>query len=230
MLDRFAANRFGRDFVCGDIHGGWRLLEQAMARNGFEPSRDRLFCVGDLIDRGPDCAEFPEWLSRPWFFSLFGNHEQMALRALCRGDGEARLLWIMNGGDWIHGIPESKRRHLLAPLARLPLAIEIEGFGDEPVVLTHAGLPGNDWPAVRRCLESDNVDSLQAGEPVHSLLWDRQRLHGRDDSTVQGALHLFHGHTVVERPVRLGNSTWLDTGSVMTGRLTMMDISVALSG
>jgi hypothetical protein len=42
---------------------------------------------------------------------------------------------------------------------------------------------------------------------------------------VAGARHIFHGHTVVERVCRLGNRTYLDTGSVMSGRLTVLNVA-----
>jgi hypothetical protein len=48
---RLPANTRGRDFVVGDIHGTFYVLEQALAAVGFDPARDRVICVGDLIDR-----------------------------------------------------------------------------------------------------------------------------------------------------------------------------------
>ena len=51
-VKRFAANTAGRDFAVGDIHGHFTRLQSALDKAGFEPSVDRLFSVGDLIDRG----------------------------------------------------------------------------------------------------------------------------------------------------------------------------------
>lgn len=221
---RFPPNRQGRDFVCGDIHGGWPLLERALTGCDFRPDRDRLFCVGDLIDRGPESARFPEYLARDWFHAVAGNHEQMALRAVLEQDREAEAVWWMNGGGWILDIGAREGRALVKQLASLPLAIEVEGFGPEPVVLVHAGLPGHDWPAVRDTLAVSGDDARTTREPVHSLLWDRQRLMRGDDAPVSGACHLFHGHTVLEDVACLGNRTYLDLGSVMTGRIGVVDI------
>ena len=47
------ANKVGRDFVVGDVHGMFDRVAQALTKVQFNPSRDRLFSVGDLIDRGP---------------------------------------------------------------------------------------------------------------------------------------------------------------------------------
>ena len=41
----------GTDFVAGDVHGCFRTLERAMEAVDFNPERDRLFAVGDLVNR-----------------------------------------------------------------------------------------------------------------------------------------------------------------------------------
>jgi len=51
-------NKKGRDFVCGDIHGCFDQLEEKLSQVNFDKSTDRLFCVGDLIDRGHDATFF----------------------------------------------------------------------------------------------------------------------------------------------------------------------------
>lgn len=220
---RFAPNTRGRDFVCGDIHGGWYLVEQALAECAFDEQRDRLFCVGDLVDRGPESARFPEFLDRDWFHAIVGNHEQMALRAVLNGDHEARMVWSMNGGDWIMDISPQHGRAMVEQLAGLPLAIELQGRGTEPVVLAHAGIHGNDWSRARQTL-MDAGDAHQVSEPMHTLLWDRSRIQYGDDSIIHGARHVFHGHTVLKDVITLGNRTYLDLGSVMTGRFAILDI------
>ncbi len=48
----FGKNSSGRDFVVGDIHGSFGALEQLLQRLNFDPDCDRVFAVGDLIDRG----------------------------------------------------------------------------------------------------------------------------------------------------------------------------------
>ena len=46
-------NQAGRDLVVGDVHGCFRTLARALSQLEFDPSCDRLFGVGDLVDRGP---------------------------------------------------------------------------------------------------------------------------------------------------------------------------------
>lgn len=52
----FPLNTLGRDFAVGDIHGMYSLLEQKLAAVNFNPQKDRLFSVGDLVNRGPESS------------------------------------------------------------------------------------------------------------------------------------------------------------------------------
>ena len=67
MIKHFEANQSGRDLIVGDIHGGFSRLQLALDAVHFNPVVDRLFCVGDLVDRGPESAQALDWLARPWF-------------------------------------------------------------------------------------------------------------------------------------------------------------------
>ena len=70
----------GRDFVVGDVHGEFDTLEAMLASVGFLPGRDRLFALGDLIDRGPRSADALSWMESGRIeLSVRGNHEQMLL-------------------------------------------------------------------------------------------------------------------------------------------------------
>ena len=80
-LKKFCANHEGRDFVCGDIHGQLRQLYQAMADVSFDPKVDRLFSVGDLVDRGAQSKDVFELLHESWFHAVRGNHETMMFDA-----------------------------------------------------------------------------------------------------------------------------------------------------
>src|SRR3546814_19725952 len=73
------ANTAGRDFIVGDLHGCLDLLQVELARIAFDPTRDRLFSVGDLTDRGPDSMGCLRLLREPWFYAVPGNHEDLLL-------------------------------------------------------------------------------------------------------------------------------------------------------
>ncbi len=94
----FARNERGRDFVVGDIHGMFSALEGFLHELSFDAGRDRLFSVGDLIDRGAESEAVLQWLTgREWFHAIRGNHDQFLLDAAAdpAGEwGEEYDLWV----------------------------------------------------------------------------------------------------------------------------------------
>ena len=102
-IQRVAANSQGRDFVIGDLHGCLDQLQDKLNSASFAPERgDRLFAVGDLVDRGPDSLGCLKLLREPWFFSVLGNHDQMLLDALAdpgMGRSQSFLFHSLNGGE-----------------------------------------------------------------------------------------------------------------------------------
>ncbi|WP_280545799.1 MULTISPECIES: metallophosphoesterase [unclassified Halomonas] len=210
MLTKHAANIRGRDFFVGDIHGQYRLLQEALQGVAFSHSEDRLFCVGDLIDRGADSLDCLKLAFMPWCHAVRGNHEELAHNALWDGEGSsAWALWMINGGGWVveSGVSET-RRVLQAALRHLPLAREVAVMGKR-VGMVHAEPPA-DWT----CIE--------AADP-QTLVWGRSRIQRGDATPVAGIDAVVVGHTIVERPLTLGNVHYLDTGAFSTGRLTLVD-------
>ena len=67
---RMTANTRGRDLAVGDIHGHFERLQECLEAVEFDPAVDRLFSVGDLVDRGPASPQALEWLAKPWFSRL----------------------------------------------------------------------------------------------------------------------------------------------------------------
>lgn len=209
MLVKHEANSRGRDFFVGDIHGAYRLLREALQDVDFDAAIDRLFSVGDLIDRGEASLECLSLAREPWFFAVRGNHEVMAQAALHEGRGGAWDNWMLNGGDWImhHDIKEV-RAILDAALDHLPYARQVEVAGRQ-IGMVHAEPPG-DWAA----LESTGPDTL---------VWGRNRIAQGDESPVAGIDAVVVGHTIVDAPLVLGNVNYIDTGAFHSGRLTLID-------
>ena len=96
MIKRFPKNDAGRDFVVGDLHGCFARLQEDLGKLNFDPEKDRLFSVGDLVDRGPDSEQALGWLDKPRFHAVRGNHEQMAIDH-CAGNSDPRI-YAANGG------------------------------------------------------------------------------------------------------------------------------------
>ncbi|WP_434717174.1 metallophosphoesterase [Paraburkholderia sp. A2RO-4L] len=202
----------GRDFVVGDIHGMFNLLRRALRAVNFNPAVDRLFSVGDLVDRGFYSVEALEFLRQPWFHVVRGNHEQMVLDLYETGTLNERALAFheaRNGMGWWRKTPPAIRAELLNAFFALPLVIELE-TARGTVGFIHAEVPqGLDWPVF--------IDRIEAGDwKAHqSALWGRTRIQSGDDSGVTGIGRVFAGHTPqFNGATRLGNCFYVDTGAV----------------
>lgn len=223
MIKRFEKNTAGRDFAVGDIHGMFRALEYKLIEIDFDETKDRLFSVGDLVDRGPDSREFDRWLQKPWFHSVKGNHEQMMVDAAEEyknpANQEAGKLHYINGGDWFYGIPSVEQQCYSIMAQELPIAIEVET--DKGLVgLIHAECPLDDWELFKN-LYAQNEEYFDT-----VAMWSRKRITAGNENPVKGLHRLYVGHTPVKYVVTLGNVVYIDTGSCFAGGcLTIVQIN-----
>lgn len=203
----------GRDFVMGDLHGCAHLVRPALEAAGFDFELDRLICVGDLVDRGPCSGRVLELLNEPWFFSIRGNHEQMAIdfwlwerengvNDLARQDARG------NGMGWFVELSEPERERYALAFEALPYVIEVQTERGLVGVVHAQTPPGWDWRFfVERLEQGDDV-------AIEYALWKREKINASDASRVEGVGRLYSGHTPLRAPVMLGNQVFLDTGGV----------------
>ena len=207
LVKRFSANTAGRDFAVGDIHGHFTLLQQALDKVGFDSARDRLFSVGDLVDRGPECELVLEWLAKPWFHPVRGNHDDY----VCRHDTCDTGNWLQNGGAWFMSLLDVERGEYAAQFRELPIAIEV----DTPsglIGLIHADCPFPSWSYLIEKLEDGaegNPGLLRSIK--NACMWSRRRVELGDKSGVPDVHALVVGHTPMSSPVALGNVIHIDT-------------------
>lgn len=201
MHKKYKENKNGTDYVVGDIHGAFTLLKAAIIDIGFDPSVDRLFSAGDLVDRGPESELCTEWLNEPWFHAVRGNHEQMAIDAFVSGDYDHH---VNNGGMWFYSLPYDERAEYADYFQQMPMAITLES-GNGSYGIVHAECCGNDWGFFIDMLSSEcDTASMTA-------IWSRSRISREDRSVVSGVSAVLVGHTVVNSPMVLGNTIYLDT-------------------
>lgn len=200
-------------YIVGDLHGCRALLDQQLLAVCFDAQQDLLISVGDLIDRGPDSLGCLRLLAQPWFRSVRGNHEEMALNALLQHE---TLLWKMNGGDWFWQLREEEREEAQRALMQcqtLPLILHIN-LEERMVVVAHA-----DYPSSRYAFEQP-VDEYQ-------VVWGRERIHrlqrGQGEA-IAGADAFYFGHTPLDQPLSGWNQHFIDTGAVFGNRLTLIKI------
>ncbi|ACC71078.1 metallophosphoesterase [Paraburkholderia phymatum] len=211
---RFARNTVGIDYAVGDIHGCFAALEIELAKIRFDERVDRLFSVGDLVDRGPQSDTAVEWISKPWFHAVQGNHEDMAIRYVEPGNRD-RDHYMMTGGAWLIEKPRYAQVMIADALAELPYAIEVETDGGL-VGIVHADVHGKSW--------SDMVQAFACADSgtklrriTNSVLWNRDRIQDEDHSGVPDMRAVVVGHTPLKRPAALGNVYHIDTGGWLRG-------------
>lgn len=220
LVRRFARNTAGRDIAVGDIHGHFTKLQAALDAIGFDATRDRLFSVGDLVDRGPESDAALEWLAKPWFFAVQGNHEDMAARwpngRMDKGN------YIANGGAWNVGNTPDVQREFAEAFKALPVAMEIE-TASGPVGIVHADCPFEDWQSFTASLDDPRCRLLR--NIIDSAQWSRERIDTLDQSGVSGVRAVIVGHTPLREPGRLGNVLFIDTFAWRDGPFTLVDLA-----
>ena len=229
----FPLNTKGRDFVVGDLHGSLSMLEHMLKELNFNELTDRLFSVGDMVDRGPDSLGCLRLLRKPWFHAIMGNHEDMMLRAV---SGEEVGLWRMNGGNWFDFLPPAERFDTkdlcIQHVQHLPFAATVDMVNGCKFHLVHAEFddvePINDDDLAQRMPELMNEFCFDGPFP----LWGRklfELLFWRDLSAKDIEEHvtqmnsframehfgnlstIFSGHTPVRQPTQIGPQINLDT-------------------
>lgn len=204
-----------RMFVCGDIHGCLDELEAKLVEVGFDKSRDLLFALGDLVDRGPKSADCVRLLREPWFDSIKGNHEVLMEEAYNGND----QMHIINGGGWFSGLGRTEADELTSLVAGLPVAMTVTTPSGRKVGLVHAEPVGNDWGAFMGMLDTPHVQDM--------AMWNRERVRqavGGGLEPIRGVDMVYMGHTPLKQPVQSGNMRWIDTGCFATGKLTMEEL------
>jgi serine/threonine protein phosphatase 1 len=249
---RFKKNTTGRDFVVGDLHGCFTQLEQELESRRYDPSRDRLFAVGDLVDRGHESPFVLDIVRRYDIHSVRGNHEDVIVRWHRHGGKDSSIR--CNGGEWLLEMADNTQAvdEIVAYMAALPYAIEIET--DEGLVgIVHANVPVPSWAQMVEALEQEGRD----GAIRRKVIWDRSRWTSRKASGavsirrtaaqllkrlasglsdpgrhVKGVAAVVVGHTPTRKPIVRGNVLNIDTGLVFGGNLTLLgldDIPMLLS-
>jgi serine/threonine protein phosphatase 1 len=228
LIRVFPCNLTGKDYICSDIHGHFSILQQALNDVGFNERTDRLFCLGDLIDRGDESCLALEWLAKPWFFAIQGNHERMLINTIERQSETLWRQWMMWGGDWAENMDFSELQPFYEAFQKLPVAIEIELNNGKSIGLVHAELPDQcDWNQVKNLLRTIEPEKIEAIRETSDMLWNKnQPLLPQEKlfqvESVKNIDHVFHGHTIVEDYLTISNRTFMDLGAYRTGNIGLI--------
>lgn len=228
-LTHLDANTTGRDIVVGDLHGQRTRLEGELERIAFDPRADRLICVGDLVDRGPESAHTAALMDEPWFHAVRGNHDLSVLAAFDAGHdpdtaGSRRFDLICDDHAWMNALDTATADATLARLRRMPYALEV-ATASGSVGIVHAEVP--DRFASWQAFIAEITSEANGAGARYAACWERNLAHraapcervGRPEqaNALAGIDHVIHGHTPMAQPPegtfigRMGNRYWIDT-------------------
>jgi len=171
-------------YAIGDVQGCAAELEELLSLLPFDPARDRLWFVGDLVNRGPRSLEVLRAVASlgDAAITVLGNHD-LHLLALARGhaawrEGDAGLRPILEAPD---------RERLLDWLQSRPVLHHDARLG---ITLLHAGLPPQWDIALARACAAELEQALRSDHSgkLFASMYGNQPDLWRDD--LQGAERL----------------------------------------
>lgn len=146
------------NYVVGDLQGCLDPLLALLDRLKFDPAEDRLWSVGDIVNRGPQSLETLRYLKGlgDRFAMTLGNHD-LHLLAVAYGYRSA------NNKDTLNAILKAPdREELLHWLQQQPLLLSVDSY-----TLVHAGIPPQ-WTLSEAFAHATEVETVlrngQAGE------------------------------------------------------------------
>lgn len=165
-------------YLIGDVQGCDAALGQLLGKINFSPSRDTLFLLGDLVNRGPDSLAVLRRL-RAYGASarcLLGNHD-LHLLALAHGARDPHRLDTLTSV-----LQDPDRQGLLQWLSQQSMAL-CEHIGGEPVLMVHAGvLPS--WTLAQTLDLAAEVEAVLRGAELPAFLhqmYGNQPVRWQDD-------------------------------------------------
>lgn len=206
-------------FILGDLHGGYKAFLQCLEKSGFNPKKDILYLLGDIVDGFPQSKECVDLiLSFENYVFVRGNH-CMWFMDYFRSNSNiivADPVWLEHGGratieSYKDGVPEEHKKFFEESV--------YWHITEDNKLLIHAGFsPG-------KPLDPRNyIYYLFNRNLVNKALTSTKSFHIPDYDEV------FVGHTPTTRyikepkPITVGNLYMLDTGACFDGVLTIMDM------
>lgn len=223
--------------VVGDIHGCFHEFMWLLERVNYDCTKDKLYCLGDLLDRGPDSARVVKWVreanqkTNGMVRCVLGNHDEKYFRWFKH---TIKLREMPN-----YRIP---MRPLDAERLDIFNAMSEEDLNFLGSLPTFIHLETPDWVIVHAGLEPrKTLDNQENGKLTHIRYLDPGTLRtvslGRDLLPPVGSVywtdvydlphHVVYGHNVHDlvqpRIVKKTNGAQLvglDTGCCFGGRLS----------
>ncbi len=151
-------------YLIGDIQGCDTILERLLDKISFSPSRDTLFILGDLVNRGPDSVKV---IRRLMSYDesaqcILGNHD---MHLLAVGAGQRKISSI----DTFKDILEAPDRVALIDwLRKQPLARRYQE-NNKDFLMTHAGVMPS-WTIDMTLSLAKEVHEVLSGPDINDFL------------------------------------------------------------
>lgn len=226
-------------YAISDLHGNYELWTKV--KEWLKPS-DKLFCLGDNIDRGNDGIKIvQDMINRENTTVLLGNHEDMLIDYLPGSIkyNEISALWFRNGGqptfDAIKKMSKEEQLDLLEFFRNCPKRIEFVNDNKQTIILCHAGFtPGQEEAA---------QFLFRRGKAGEYLLWNRD--HFSDiftsiDERYNKNTYVVFGHTPVDYLIpekilidhgyrvhvsAMGHKIDIDLGAAWSNQTCLLDLN-----
>ena len=221
-------NTNGTDYICGDLHGYYDLLIDTLNAINFNFSHDRLFCTGDLIDRGPQSLETLQLIHEPWFFSTIGNHEIMMFESIINYNFPYNQCWLQNGGKWSLNYNRSQLTTIANSIPSLPYIISV-GNNNNRFNICHAELSHSPNYHSYSPIDNSFIDNwLFNDNDINNITWGRNifnSFHNNNNISFHNnnLSNTFVGHTIVNKPIQIQKHIYVDTGPFLNNPLTIIN-------
>lgn len=166
-------------YLVGDIQGCDSALQQLLDKIAYSPSRDTMYLLGDLVNRGPDSAGVVRRLIGYGgsAHSLLGNHD---LHLLALGLG----LRKPHRNDTVSDILNAPDCNAMMDWLREQSLATLVDIHQHPVLMVHAGvLPS--WTASQTQALAREVETVLRGDGLRDFL---QTMYGDEPSQWDDAL------------------------------------------
>ena len=162
-------------FAIGDVQGCYDELRELIDKIAFDPKRDRLWFVGDLVNRGPNSLAVLRYVRGlgDRAISVLGNHD-LHLIAVARGFARLR------DDDTLSDVLKAPDRDELIDWLRCLPMMHVEG----EKALVHAGLPPQ-WSVNKASTLAGEVEAALRGPGHHKFL---ENLYGSKPSRWKDSL------------------------------------------
>lgn len=156
-------------YLIGDVQGCDAALQRLLDEISFSPSRDTLFFLGDLVNRGPDSAGVLRRLM------AYGSAVQCVL-----GNHDLHLLAAAHGArkpsrkDTLNDVLNARDRlAMLDWLRQQPMALQLRHRGID-YLMVHAGVLPT-WSATKTIALASEVESVLRGSELPEFLHQMYR-------------------------------------------------------